>query len=254
MLAWLDGARIEALPADPSGGRPGCFETMRVTGGGGIPWIADHRARLEASCSALLPDLVPLLDPAFEACLDLAAMQSALTGRLRLTVWMDGELPHVAVRLEASIPERGPWRVGTIPGHPGPAAGAHKQTERGPWDRALAAARGRGLDEMIMVDEAGWVVEGSRTSVFLGMPDGSVWTPPLELGALPGVARARVVTLLRQHGRDVQVRSFPVEALQEAHEVICTNAWLGAVPVAALEDGPSFATNLGCWLAGQLFS
>lgn len=225
---------------------------MRVAHGG-IPWLTAHRARLRASCEALLPDLFPMLEEAFEACRQLAGELGAPQARMRLTAWMGHEQPHVAARLEAATPERGPWRIGVGAGHPGPGAGAHKQTARVPWDRALAEARRRGLDELLMLDEAGRVVEGSRTSLFAVMDDGTVWTPPLTLGALPGVARARACDLLVRGGMEVRERVVSLETLMAAREVICTNAWLGAVPVASLETGEVFEIHLGSWLATHLF-
>jgi len=225
---------------------------MRVAHGE-IPWLTAHRARLRSSCEALLPDLVPMLDDAFEACRRLADELGARQARMRLTAWTGEDRPHVAVRLEAATPDRGPWRIGVVTGHPGPGAGAHKQTAREPWDRALSEARRRDLDELLMLDEAGRVVEGSRTSLFAWMDDGTVWTPPLTLGALPGVARARARDLLVRGGTEVREQVFSLESLLAAREVVCTNAWLGAVPVMSLETGEVFETRLGSWLATHLF-
>ena len=117
----------------------------------------------------------------------------------------------------------------------------------------MDGARARGLDEVLMLDDDGNVVEGTRTSVFVVMADGSIRTPPLDLGALPGVARSRSLLLFAAHGFEVETRPFTWRELVDAREIICTNAWLGAVPVASLEGCQILEQQLGNWLAARLF-
>jgi para-aminobenzoate synthetase/4-amino-4-deoxychorismate lyase len=65
----------------------------------------------------------------------------------------------------------------------------HKTTDRGFYDDARAAA---GTFEVVLVHPDGAVTEGSFTSIFVPR-DGVLVTPPLALGLLPGVLRARLV-------------------------------------------------------------
>jgi para-aminobenzoate synthetase/4-amino-4-deoxychorismate lyase len=69
----------------------------------------------------------------------------------------------------------------------------HKTSDRGFYEDALAAARGVGADEALLVRADGLVTEGSWTSVFAEGPDGVLITPPLALGLLPGVLRASLI-------------------------------------------------------------
>ena len=253
MLAWLDGHRVESLSRQPSDGAPGCFETMRVSRGT-IPWLDHHRVRLSATLLHLRGEVPPELDRGFSACLDLAAAMQGPIGRLRFTVWWTGATYHGAILVEPIAPEVGPWTIGQHHGHPGFPWGRYKRAIRGPWAAAGDSARDRGLDEVLMGDRHGWVVEGSRTNVFLERPDGVLWTPPLGLGALPGVARSRAIALLVAAGHEVQERRFLWDHVRHARAVFCTNAWLGAVAVAALEEGPRFETDLGIWISEAMFS
>ena len=67
----------------------------------------------------------------------------------------------------------------------------HKTTERGPYRDALA---GGGTYEVILVDDDGYLTEGSFTNIFVERGDRLV-TPPLSRGLLPGVLRASLIAL-----------------------------------------------------------
>ena len=70
---------------------------------------------------------------------------------------------------------------------------AHKISDRGFYEDALASARGLGAEEALLVRADGLVTEGSWTSVFAEGPDGVLITPPLALGLLPGVLRGSLI-------------------------------------------------------------
>jgi len=70
---------------------------------------------------------------------------------------------------------------------------AHKTSDRGFYEDALAGARTHGGDEALLVRADGLVTEGSWCSVFVSEtsdPEGALLTPPASLGLLPGVLRA----------------------------------------------------------------
>ena len=75
----------------------------------------------------------------------------------------------------------------------------HKTTDRGFYDDARRAA---GTDEVVFVDEAGFLTEGSFTSLFVER-DGGLVTPPLARGLLPGVLRAELLDTGRAVERDL---------------------------------------------------
>jgi branched-chain amino acid aminotransferase len=125
----------------------------------------------------------------------------------------------------------------------------HSPTSRikslGYLDNILArqeAAAG-GFDDALMLNTAGNVVCGTVANLF-ALIDGELLTPPVSDGALPGLARADVITLAR-----AAERTLTREMLSRASEVFLTNA-LGLRPVIAIDgatvgDGePGLITQL----------
>jgi para-aminobenzoate synthetase/4-amino-4-deoxychorismate lyase len=64
----------------------------------------------------------------------------------------------------------------------------HKTTRRDLYERAFGEAVAQGFDEVLFLNRRGEVAEASRNSVFIEM-DGTLITPPLSSGVLPGVLR-----------------------------------------------------------------
>jgi branched-chain amino acid aminotransferase len=99
-------------------------------------------------------------------------------------------------------------------------------------NRLLAReARARGLLEVLALNERLEVTDGGRTSLF-ALVGGRLVTPPVEDGALPGVARRAVLEAgLAEVGR------LRVSDLERAQALVLTNSLRGAVPVQAFEGG-----------------
>jgi len=68
----------------------------------------------------------------------------------------------------------------------------HKTTDRGFYDAATALAKEQGAAEAVLVRADGQVTEGSYTNLFVER-DGTLLTPPLSAGLLPGVLRAQLI-------------------------------------------------------------
>jgi branched-subunit amino acid aminotransferase/4-amino-4-deoxychorismate lyase len=96
----------------------------------------------------------------------------------------------------------------------------------------------RGADEGVMMTADGFVAEGSLSNIFM-IRNGELWTAPLELGVLPGIARGRILELARELRIATREESFTIEALRGADECFFTNAARGVVPVSSL-DGAAF--------------
>ncbi len=70
----------------------------------------------------------------------------------------------------------------------------HKTTRRRYYDAALAAASARGWFDVLFCNDAGRVVEGARSNVFVCFDDDPcLFTPPLTDGCLDGVLRAELI-------------------------------------------------------------
>ena len=55
-----------------------------------------------------------------------------------------------------------------------------------------------GVDEAIMINSNGFVVEASAENVFF-VKDGVIYTPPISTGALEGITRDTVIEITRQN-------------------------------------------------------
>jgi branched-chain amino acid aminotransferase len=103
---------------------------------------------------------------------------------------------------------------------------------------ALGEARRRlGAYEAILCGADGSIAEGSTSNIFT-VVKGEVRTPPLEVGILDGITRAKVFELCRRGGlRIVEVRIFPDE-LRAVEEAFITSATRGVLPVTRIDDKP----------------
>lgn len=72
----------------------------------------------------------------------------------------------------------------------------HKTTWRRVYQRAFRAARARGFDEALLLNERGEVTEGTRANLFV-QKEGACYTPPVRCGLLAGIGRA----VLLEEGR-----------------------------------------------------
>lgn len=106
----------------------------------------------------------------------------------------------------------------------------HKTTLRAPHD---AARKEADAEEVVFVDEEGFITEGSFSNVFVRR-DGVLWTPPSDRGLLPGVLRASLLETGR--ARERELRSADL-----AEGFYLGNAVRGLV-AAQLRDGPDGAS------------
>jgi branched-chain amino acid aminotransferase len=111
---------------------------------------------------------------------------------------------------------------------PSAKTGAHLQNVL-----ALKEARASGAYEAFLLDERGFVTEGSSSNVF-AVRGGRVVTPPLAAGILEGVTRGVVLRLAGELGIDAEEAPLRAEELEGADEVFLTSTIREIVPVARL--------------------
>ena len=246
---WLNGIIVpehEARIAPDDRGLllgDGLFETLRVSGGRPLR-LDRHLARLRAGAEILgLP--VPLDDAEFAAAMAaLLARRGLSEASLRLTLTRGpaprGLLPPA---------EPTPTMLLTAAPLPPPLPPAHvvvaqrtRRNEHSPLSRikslsyldgvlARQEAARRGADDALLLNTAGRVAEASAANLFL-LLDGTLVTPPVAEGALPGVLRAAVLDAF-----PVAERPVTVEDLHRAEEAFLTSS-LGVRPVIAIDGRP----------------
>lgn len=196
--------------------------------GGRVGHLDRHLDRLVASAAAFgIP-----ADRAALARRVQDAIASA-SGPLRVRLDLD---PEGRVRVEARPLAARPFRtVWICPDALDEAGGPlcrHKTTRRDHYERPYRSALDRGADEAILLNAAGEVVEGTRTSVWIAS-GGKLWTPPLDAGGLPGVMRAHLLASRADTGEATLTR----DDLEGADAVWVSNALRGLMPVRLLSLG-----------------
>jgi branched-chain amino acid aminotransferase len=99
---------------------------------------------------------------------------------------------------------------------------------------ARELARARGADEAIRLDAGGHAVEGATCNLF-AVSGSTVITPPAGAGTLPGIVRARVLTLCAKAGIRTAHRALSLRELRGADELFVTSSLRGVVPVTRLD-------------------
>lgn len=97
------------------------------------------------------------------------------------------------------------------------------------------AARRAGYDEILLVDERGFLAEASTENVFLVSRDGRLRTPSLEY-VLAGVTRSSILEIAKHDGIPVAEEAIRPEDLFTAAEVFLTATSAGVWPVVCVDD------------------
>jgi branched-chain amino acid aminotransferase len=204
----------------------GCFETMRVYGGK-IFRLTEHLNRLEAGLNRLgIPML--LSHEELRAVCELLIQSNAVTdGVARIYQTEQSIVVRAASRelpartLQAIVSN---WRVDA-------QLSSIKTANRLPYILAEREARRHNADEAVLLNAAGRVVEFTRCNLFV-VRDGTVYTPPLSDGPLPGITRAAVLTLAAALRIPAEQTGLGPEVLFSADEVFATNSLIEIAPVA----------------------
>lgn len=94
--------------------------------------------------------------------------------------------------------------------------------------------------EVVLVNEKGYVTEGSRTNLF-GLAQGALYTPP-GAQVLPGITRLRILELAKQLNIVVYEKAFTLEQLKAMEALFLSGTSPKVLPVAQL-DGHAFEVN-----------
>jgi branched-chain amino acid aminotransferase len=92
-----------------------------------------------------------------------------------------------------------------------------------------------GVQEALMLNDQGYVTEGSADNIFI-VKNGVVFTPPVYLGALEGITRNAIIDVARAKGFEVKEAPFTRHDVYIADEVFLTGTAVEVI--AAVEvDG-----------------
>jgi branched-chain amino acid aminotransferase len=188
------------------------------------------------------------LAAALQQTLDANAMTDGVHVRLMVTRGLKATVsqdprnalgrPTVAIVAEHKVPRANPQglRLATVSVRCTPAAmfdmrlNSHSRLN---LITALLEAIGKGADEALMLDPAGFVSSCNATNFFF-VSGGEVFT---STGAFcfNGVTRGHVIELCREHGVPIQLGDFPLEAARAADEAFVTGTMAGLTPVREID-------------------
>jgi 4-amino-4-deoxychorismate lyase len=187
------------------------IETVRIRNGAAPLWYL-HVRRLATSCRALgVPIPTELITP--EGGAD--RVHRLLVSRRGVVA---GERPvgsTAPVRLITSKVVHRPY--------------PHKLVDRERFDRALADAKAMGSDDGLLLTIGGQVAETAIWGIFW-WEEGRVAAPPLEIGILPGVGRARIAEIVGE----IRERKATLDEIR-GRPLFVANSVRGVVPVATLD-------------------
>jgi branched-chain amino acid aminotransferase len=92
-----------------------------------------------------------------------------------------------------------------------------------------------GYQEAILLNEAGYVADGSGENLFL-VRDGTLITPPVQASILEGITRASIISLAADEGIPVLEREVARGELYHADEVFITGTAAEVCPVIEVDD------------------
>ena len=254
---WLDGRLVPWSEATVHVGSHGLhyglgfFEGIRchaTPDGPAIFRLADHLRRLARSAASYLVALPYPVEELAAACTAVVRDNDLADAYLRPIVFLgDGPLVGAA------------WRAAVLPLAGGPLVGAAKPDgvhatissfqRMGPNAippavkatgqylnsyLAQTAAMVDGYDEAIMLNGNGEVTDGWAHNLF-AVTDGTLRTPPVSAGALPGIMRASVLTLAAEAGIPVREETLVRTDLYTADECFLTGTAAGVVPVLSVD-------------------
>lgn len=223
----------------------GLFETMRAYSGH-VFRLEAHLARLHQAAKVLGMSLrvIPDLPKAVYDTLEANHLTSA---RIRLTLsgGPGGPAPDITTCPEPTVlitardyvprPD-GVYRQGfkVVVSSVGrnvhsPASGMKSLSY---LDNLLARREARlaGADEAILVNEKGFIAEGSTSNVFF-ISGNVLFTPGEDSGILPGITRAVVIDLARSARIEAVEKKVSLEEFAAADEAFCTNSLIEIMPI-----------------------
>lgn len=242
--------------ADFSPGHAGCCTTVRVLQG--QPTRIDrHVERLRRDAGRLgleLPDRSEIARLLIETATRHFPPPEEGIVRIEWSATTDAGSPGLRASARALVPAPQRWRVrSALTRHPGPGDRRNtKQIGVAAYESARAEAAVADVDEVLLFDAAGRVVEGSFTNLLIVTgEDDELRTPALSLGPVEGIGLA----IVREHTPALQEAHLGRDELASARELMAVNAVRGIAPIVELDGHRIGGGEPGPWARrlGPLF-
>ena len=249
MTTLVNGLKTENLPVADRGLQygDGLFETIALRAGLPLLWER-HLQRLTEGCRrlGLSPPDAPLLRRELD---QIAGNETRAVAKIILTRGVSthgyrspaaGGVTRIVQRLAWPTTSANAmldgvalrWCTTRLARQPQLAGLKHLNR----LEQVLARAEWRDeVDEGLMCDSEGLVIEGTKTNLFLVEADGTLVTPDLSQSGVAGVMRAQILDSAAAMGLGCRVGPVSVGMVESAQELFLTNSLIGLWPVRQLE-------------------
>jgi branched-chain amino acid aminotransferase len=229
----------------------GVFEGIRIYNGN-VFRLKEHLIRLYESAKSILLEIPYTLEELTEVVAETARRNNLSDGYIRLVVSRgDGNLgldpasckrPNVVIIAEqlalfpAQMYETGIpiITVATRRNRPDVLSPQVKSLNYLNNILVKIEAKLAGVQEALMLNEQGYVAEGSGDNVFI-IKDNKILTPPSSAGALEGITRNAIIEIGKQLGYDVREELFTRHDVYVAHEVFLTGTAAEVIAVTQVD-------------------
>ena len=234
----------------------GVFEGIRAyqqpDGRAGVWHLDGHVRRFVESMSMVRTELPYTAAEISQACLDTLHENGHTSAYLRPLAFLGHGAMGLGARTNKVHVVVATWPWGAYLGDDGLTKGVSLQTSTftrnhpnaalqrakvvGHYVNSIMAryeANENGFDEALMLDQHGYVAEGTGENVFF-VRDGVVWTPPLA-NVLAGITRETVIEILAHEGIEVRESLFGRDAIYTADEAFMCGTAAEVTPIRALD-------------------
>ncbi len=259
---WMDGefvpfadAKVHLLSHTLHYGL-GVFEGIRSYrqpgGGGGVFKLDEHVRRLVDSAKMCRMELPYSFEEIRAACLQTLSHNGFDEAYIRPIVFLGMGAMGLGARTNPVHVAVATWEWGAYLGDEGLRNGIRVATSTftrhhvnanlqrakviGHYVNSILAryeANDNGFDEAIMLDQMGWVAEGTGENLFV-IRDGVIKTPPV-VNILAGITRRTAIEILKQEGLEVREMPFGRDALYVADEIFMTGTAAEITPIREVD-------------------
>lgn len=227
------------------------YETLRSVGPRHLADLGPHLDRLERSAQGLAMEEMPARSAILDALVQTLEAAQNEASRVRIVVTRGtGPIsidtrqsfdPLLVVFVQPLVlPQERDYQTGisacVVHADASQAGKAGLKTGNYlPNIMALRRAIERKGQDAILCNQHGEVTEAATSNLFM-VREGSVFTPDLEAGLLPGITRSKVMELAQALGLTLSVQQIRPEELREADEIFLTSSVRGLMPVTELDE------------------
>jgi len=102
---------------------------------------------------------------------------------------------------------------------------------------AVQDARNRGYDEALLLNQQGYIAEGSGQNIFI-VKDEKIYTNGINASILMGITRSTIIQICKNLDYSVQITDLTEEMLLSADEAFFTGSATEVTPIASVNDKP----------------